>query len=189
MTEWQGRYDKIIARVQKLPKSKQWRFARGAMDKATQNQDFLARQLTDTQYLARLAREYFSYLYPGEEADNQGELKKVQHVRVIPGRVTELLHRNWGLNSLLSLDGDFSADKPKNCKDHRHHAIDAMVIGVTKRSLLQRIAKASGQLEEHDFENFVKEAISETLPWEGFRDDVKTVINNIIISHKQTLEL
>lgn len=184
VAEWQDHYDEIIKRAQKLPDNKQWRFARGAMDKVTQNQDFLARQLTDTQYLARLAREYFSSLYPGEEADNHGELKKHQHVWAVPGKLTELLRRNWGLNSLLHNKGELSADKPKNRQDHRHHAIDAVVIGVTTRSLLNRIAKAAGQLKEQDFENFVKEAVSETLPWEGFRDDVKTVIDNIIVSHK-----
>lgn len=184
VTEWQDHYDEIIVRAQKLPKNKQWRFARGAMEKAMQNQDFLARQLTDTQYLARLAREYFSSLYPGEEADNHGELKKHQHVWVVPGKLTELLRRNWGLNSLLHNKGESSADKPKNRQDHRHHAIDAAVIGVTTRSLLNRIARAAGQLEKQDFENFVKESVSKTLPWQGFRDDVKTVIDKIIVSHK-----
>ncbi|WP_295723138.1 type II CRISPR RNA-guided endonuclease Cas9 [uncultured Bartonella sp.] len=185
VSEWQGRYDELIERAKKLPKNKQWRFTRGAMKKAEENRDFLARQLTDTQYLAKLAREYFDSLYPGEEANADGEFKKVQHVWAIPGKLTELLRRNWGLNSLLAAEGDESANHPKNRKDHRHHAIDAMVIGVTTRSLLKRIATAAGRFEGDDFENFVKKAVSEILPWENFRNDAKDVVDKIIVSHKQ----
>ncbi len=183
--KWQDHYNEILERAKILPKNKQWRFALGAMDKFEKNDEFLARQLTDTQYLAKLAREYFDSLYPGEEANSVGEFKKVQHVWAIPGKLTELLRRNWGLNSLLAADGDESANSPKNRKDHRHHAIDAVVIGVTTRSLLKRIATAAGRFEGEDFENFVKKAVSEILPWENFRNDAKDVVDKIIISHKQ----
>ena len=183
--KWQDHYNEILERAKILPKNKQWRFALGAMDKFEKNDEFLARQLTDTQYLAKLAREYFDSLYPGEELNSEGDFKKVQHVWAIPGKLTELLRRNWGLNSLLAAEGDESANHPKNRKDHRHHAIDAMVIGVTTRSLLKRIATAAGRFEGEDFENFVKKAVSEILPWENFRNDAKDVVDKIIISHKQ----
>ncbi|AQT43184.1 CRISPR-associated endonuclease, Csn1 family [Bartonella apihabitans] len=183
--KWQDHYNEILERAKILPKNKQWRFALGAMDKFEDKSEFIARQLTDTQYLAKLAREYFDSLYPGEEANADGEFKKVQHVWAIPGKLTELLRRNWGLNSLLAAEGDENANSPKNRKDHRHHAIDAMVIGVTTRSLLKRIATAAGRFEGEDFENFVKKAVSEILPWENFRNDAKDVVDKIIISHKQ----
>ncbi|MBI0025374.1 type II CRISPR RNA-guided endonuclease Cas9 [Bartonella sp. M0187] len=183
--KWQDHYNEILERAKILPKNKQWRFALGAMDKFEDKSEFIARQLTDTQYLAKLAREYFDSLYPGEEENSVGELKKVQHVWAIPGKLTELLRRNWGLNELLSPAGDKSSNSPKNRKDHRHHAIDAMVIGVTTRSLLKRIATAAGRFEGEDFENFVKKAVSEILPWENFRNDAKDVVDKIIISHKQ----
>ncbi|AQT45423.1 CRISPR-associated endonuclease, Csn1 family [Bartonella apihabitans] len=183
--KWKDHYNKILERAKILPKNKQWRFALGAMDKFEDKSEFIARQLTDTQYLAKLAREYFDSLYPGEEANEDGEFKKVQHVWAIPGKLTELLRRNWGLNSLLAAEADENANHPKNRKDHRHHAIDAMVIGVTTRSLLKRIATAAGRFEGEDFENFVKKAVSEILPWENFRNDAKDVVDKIIISHKQ----
>lgn len=183
--KWQDHYNEILERAKILPKNKQWRFALDAMDKFEDKSEFIARQLTDTQYLAKLAREYFDSLYPGEEVNAEGDFKKVQHVWAIPGKLTELLRRNWGLNSLLAAEGDESANSPKNRKDHRHHAIDAMVIGVTTRSLLKRIATAAGRFEGEDFENFVKKAVSEILPWENFRNDAKDVVDKIIISHKQ----
>ena len=183
--KWRAHYNKILERAKILPKNKQWRFALDAMKKFEDKSEFIARQLTDTQYLAKLAREYFDSLYPGEEVNADDEFKKVQHVWAIPGKLTELLRRNWGLNSLLAAEGDKSANHPKNRKDHRHHAIDAMVIGVTTRSLLKRIATAAGRFEGEDFENFVKKAVSEILPWENFRNDAKDVVDKIIISHKQ----
>ncbi|WP_366048904.1 type II CRISPR RNA-guided endonuclease Cas9, partial [uncultured Bartonella sp.] len=152
VTQWRKHYDEIIARAQKLPKSKQWRFAPDAMDKMAKNPDFLARRLTDTQYLARLSREYLDYLYPGEEADENGELKKIYHVWSTTGKITELLRRNWKLNSLLPIDERTTGAQklrlgyPKNRSDHRHHAIDAIVIGVTKRSLLKSITDAASRL-------------------------------------------
>lgn len=183
--KWQDHYNKILERAKILPKNKQWRFALGAMDKFEDKSEFIARQLTDTQYLAKLAREYFDSLYPGEEANADGEFKKVQHVWAIPGKLTELLRRNWGLNSLLAAEGDKSANSPKNRKDHRHHAIDAIVIGMTTRSLLNKIAKKYGKGELDDIETILKRAFSEEFPFEDFRKAVKDAIDKIIISHKQ----
>ena len=191
VTEWKDRYDEIIGRSKKLPENKQKRFRLDAMKKFEDNRQFLARQLTDTQYLAKLAREYFDSLYPGEEADSVGEFKKIQHVWVTPGRLTELLRSKWNLNFILALDPGLSSFEKfkthykKNRKDHRHHAIDAIVIGVTTRSLLKSIATAAGKFEKEDFDAFVEKVVSDALPWPNFYDDVKNIIDKIIVSHKQ----
>jgi len=196
-------YEAMLGRAQNLPKSKRWRFAKDAMERFEQEDNWLARQLTDTQYLSRLAREYLSALYPGKEADEQGELHMRYHIRTIPGKLTELFRRNWGLNALLP---DYQAaihkdsekngqdlrpeeignplNKPKNRQDHRHHAIDAVVIGITTRSQLQRISRASGQMEARDLENFVKNSVRDTPPWPEFRRDLQTAIDAVTVSHK-----
>jgi len=178
-------YEAMLARVQNLPKTKRWRFAKDAMERFEQEDNWLARQLTDTQYLSRLAREYLSALYPGEEADKHGELRMRYHIRTIPGKLTELFRRNWGLNDILH-DRTETNDtaKPKNRQDHRHHAIDAAVIGITTRSQLQRISTASGQMEARDLENFVKNSVRDTPPWPDFRRDLQAAIDTIIVSHK-----
>lgn len=182
--EWHGHYDEILARASRLPKNKQWRFASDAMQRFEGENGFLARQLTDTQYLSRMAREYLECLYPSEEADRFGELKKRNHVIVSPGRLTEMMRRNWGLNNILSDHNLGEMAKAKNRKDHRHHAIDAAVVGVTTRSLLQRISGAAAQLDDVDFENLANKMISENLPWPGFRDDLQKAVNGITVSHK-----
>jgi len=178
---WAGRYDEILERAQQLPPNKRWRFAHDAMERFEKDRDFLDRQLTDTQYLARLAHDYLGALYPDEEADGDGVVKRRNHVVVVTGRMTEMLRRKWGLNNILP-DHNFSdPTKGKNRKDHRHHAIDAAVIAATSRSLLQRIATAAGQDEEEGAENALR---SIDPPWPSFRDDLKAVIDEVIVSHK-----
>jgi len=188
-------YDAMLARAQNLPQSKRWRFARDAARRLEGTEgggDFIARQLTDTQYLSRLARTYLSSLYPGKEegynietGELAGEKRMHYHVRAIPGKLTELLRRNWHLNDILH-DRTENNDtaKPKNRQDHRHHAIDAAVIGVTTRSQLQNISSASKNMEARDFENFVKEAVKDTPPWEGFQAELQERVDRIVVSHK-----
>ncbi len=182
--EWADRYDEIVARAARLPKPKRWRFATDAMQTFEKDGGFLARQLTDTQYLSRMALEYLNALYPAEEADEFGVLRKVNHVRIVPGRLTELLRRNWGLNTILPDHNLGGLAQEKNRKDHRHHAIDAAVVGVTGRSLLNRISHAASRLGGADFEDLVKRTVKDNPPWPGFREDLQTAVNRIVVSHK-----
>lgn len=185
VTQWQDKYDEILARATALPKNKQWRFAKDAMQKFEEKGGFLARQLTDTQYLSRLAFAYLNALYPSEEADEHGELKRRPHVRVVPGQLTEMLRRNWGLNQLLPDHNHVNVNQPKNRQDHRHHAIDAFVVGLTNRSLLQKVSTLSGQKEKEDVENFIKDSLSSIEPWAGFRQELAQALARIVVSHKQ----
>ncbi|WP_188062972.1 type II CRISPR RNA-guided endonuclease Cas9 [Sphingobium sp. KCTC 72723] len=168
-----GQWDAIAARAAQLPRNKRWRFEPDAMETFKSEEGFLARHLVDTQYLSRLAREYLSILYP-DKGEGSG------HVWVSPGRLTEMVRRKWGLNDLLP-DHNFGggADQPKNRLDHRHHAIDAAVVALVDRKLLMQIAKASG---EEGAEG--RERIIIPPPWESFRDDLRRVVNAIIVSHR-----
>ena len=166
-------WEDIASRASRLPRNKRWRFEPDAMDRAKEDGGFLARQLVDTQYLARLAREYVSSLYPGEGEGSS-------NVWVSPGRLTEMVRRKLGMNDLLP-DHNFAggADQPKNRLDHRHHAIDAIIIGIVDRSLLNQIARASG-LEGQEG----RERIHVPPPWKGFRDDVARTVRSIVVSHR-----
>jgi len=168
-------WEDIAARAARLPREKRWRFEPDAMSRFDAQGGFLARQLIDTQYLSRLAREYLSALYP-----ERGEGSS--HVWVSPGRLTEMLRRSWGLNSLLP-DHNFGggADQPKNRRDHRHHPIDAVVVAVTDRSLLQRIAREAGQ-RGHEAANRMAADLPE--PWEGFREQVGEIVKRMVVSHR-----
>lgn len=166
-------WEEIAARAARLPKNKRWRFEPDALKTFEEKGGFEARQLVDTQYLSRLAREYLSSLYPGEGEGSS-------HVWVSPGRLTEMVRRKLGLNDLLP-DHNFGggADQPKNRLDHRHHAIDAAVIAIVDRSMLQKIARASGQEAEEGRERIIIPS-----PWEGFRDDLRLAVNRIVVSHR-----
>ncbi len=133
--------------------------------------DFTARALKDTQYLSKIARTYLSALYDGGDGKS--------HVWVVPGRLTEMLRRHWGLNNLLS-EGK-AAVKTKNRTDHRHHAIDAAVIAATDRGLIQRIGKIA---ERDELAGAEKEVRSVPAPWEDFRNDIEQQLNRIIVSHR-----
>ncbi len=164
-----SQWDKIAENLKNLPDNKKWRFAPDAMERFEGENDFLDRSLVDTQYLSRLATTYLSTLYP-----------EGSHVWVVPGRMTEMLRRHWGLNNLLP---DRDRKGKKNRTDHRHHAIDAAVIGATDRALLQRIQKAAGR-DEGDGKSAEDVARSIEKPWKEFREDVKRQLEKIIVSHR-----
>lgn len=169
------RWDRIAAEVGRMHKSKQWRFGPDAIARVERDGGFIARQLTDTQYLSRLAGKYLSALFSPDEGSR---------VYVIPGRMTAMLRRLWGLNSLLP-DHNFVENEhsgaPKNRLDHRHHPIDAAVIAVTTRGLMQEIARAAGRAEDRDLDRLF-EGLPQ--PWPGFRDELGEKLKAMVVSHK-----
>ncbi len=156
-------WEQIIFRASNLPPNKSWRFAPDAMEKMKKDKDFLDRHLNDTRYLSRLAREYLTCVCP--------------NVWTVPGTLTGLLRGKLGLNSLLS-DDNF-----KNRDDHRHHALDACVIGLTDRSLLQRMATAAASAESQHL-NRLLDGLDD--PWPTFREEVRQALQRIVVAHKPT---
>jgi CRISPR-associated endonuclease Csn1 len=161
-------YAGMLERAAQMPLSKRYRFAPDGYERwLKDDKGFLARALNDTRHLSRVAREYVSLICP-------------QGTRVIPGRMTAMLRAKFGLNDVLGLNGE------KNRNDHRHHAVDACVIGVTDQGLLQRFAQASASSRERQLDRLVENM---PLPWgtehgrEYFKS-VKRAIDAIWVSHK-----
>ena len=171
----EDRWATISDQVARLYKSKQWRFGPDAMERVNRDKGFLARQLTDTQYLSRLAGKYLRSLYPAKEHGR---------VDVIPGRMTTMLRRVWGLNSLLP-DHNFvenaHSNAPKNRLDHRHHAIDAAVAAVTTLALMQEIANAARRAEDRNLDRQFEDLPQ---PWPDFREELGEKLKHITVSHK-----
>ena len=168
-------YQSILDRAAGLPPNKRWRFDKDAMERFEDEDGFLDRQLNETRYLSRTARTYLAHLY-----DERTE--GTQRVRVIPGRITALLRRGWGLEGMLRVDED-GVITGKQRDDHRHHAIDAFVVANTTQGLLQRFAQAAGS--SHDAEEKLAKVSGSVLPWEGFdREDVRPVLNGMVVSYK-----
>ena len=161
-------WDEIAKRAAELPPNKRWRFGPDAMDRYEKDGGFLARQLTDTQYIARLAKGFLGAIYPGGKANN---------VWVIPGRLTADLRWQWGLDSVLHGHNEEIAEaQKKNRHDHRHHAIDAIVVACTDIGMLQRAAREAKKNEEK-YDERLMAGVAE--PWQGFRDDVASSVQSV----------
>jgi CRISPR-associated endonuclease Csn1 len=157
-------WESILQRAGNLPENKRWRFGSDAMERFLRDEkDFLARQLTDTAYLSRLAKKYLTAICPPGR------------VWVTPGRLTGLLRGHWGLNRLLS------DQNRKNRTDHRHHTLDALVIGVIDRGLLQKVASAAARATELGLTRLLEQAPE---PWPGFRTEVAGKIGRVAVSYK-----
>lgn len=161
-------YAAILLRAELMPRAKRSRFAEDGMDRwLKDDKGFLARALNDTKYLSKVAREYMSLICP-------------QDTRVIPGQMTAMLRGKFGLNDVLGINGE------KNRNDHRHHAVDACVIGVTDQGLLQRFAKASADAREKQLNRLVENM---DMPWGTDKDrkyfnSVQLAVSRIWVSHK-----
>jgi CRISPR-associated endonuclease Csn1 len=125
--------------------------------------DFISRQLNDTRYISKEAKNYLG--------------KICKDVQVSPGQMTAKLRYDWGLNEILNDDNSKSRD------DHRHHAIDALVMACSTRSHLQKLSDLSKkqQVKTHKLES-----VPYPKNWKLFRQDAEKAISQILVSHKKT---
>lgn len=120
--------------------------------------DFTSRQLNDTRYASRLAKDF---------------LKQICHeVYVFPGGATSEMRHLWGLNSVLS------DENQKNRMDHRHHAIDAIAIAALNAGHLKQLARWNRY--QKSFEMTPVDA-----PWDDFRDQAIQSVSNILVSYRK----
>lgn len=151
-----ARYQDILQRADKLPYSKAKRFRQ----KSVELDDFFARQFVDTTYITTQVHQYVQCL--GAETI------------CVKGQHTADLRHYWGLDTVLRDDGL----NLKNREDHRHHAVDAIVIALTDRSRLQQLARVRRTGDEPRGADFLPE------PWVNFRADVEKAVNAINVSHR-----
>ncbi len=146
-------YEEVQQRIRKLPFGKRQRFTR----KNVELDDFVNRQLTDIQYISREVMKYVRCL--GSE------------IVCTKGQNTSDLRHVWGLNTVLNNENL----NIKNREDHRHHAVDAIVVALTDRSRLQQLARSRKR---------TKGQIEFPHPWPNFRNEAEKHINSIIVSHR-----
>jgi len=120
--------------------------------------DFSSRQLNDTRYISKEAKNYLSRI--------------CKNVIVSPGQATSNLRQKWGMNNILNDENE------KTREDHRHHAIDALVMACTKVSYVQELSKWNRYNRNSELKNF-------PLPWETFRKDAEVAVDKILVSHKK----
>lgn len=164
---WSGvALDGILARVKAAPgmRQKLWRFLPGALAEWQNRRGFEDRQLHATGHLARVVRAYAEALFPRDGTSN---------VWVLPGRMTAMLRRRWGLYL-----PDHNA---KTRDDHRHHALDAATVGAIDRRMIQNLQTHAGRMGAHDLDRLLPDPPQ---PYEGFSDEIRGRIASVVVSHR-----
>ncbi|MCF8475118.1 MAG: type II CRISPR RNA-guided endonuclease Cas9 [Emcibacter sp.] len=152
-------WHKIAERAKSLPQNKRWRFDQDAMERFEKEGGFLARQLTDNAHISKLTKRYLSHICDQNK------------IATIPGGLTAMMRGKWHLNSLI---GDHNY---KERNDHRHHAIDAFVVGLTDRGMLQQVSNQT----KRGANDFVQINLPDITP---LRNQLKDKLNSMIISYK-----
>ena len=154
----------ILDRTKDLPKGKKWRFQEEAMEQFLgKDKNFLERQLNDTRYISKYAKQYLECICP--------------EVWTVRGQTTSLIR------SLAQFE-------EKNREDHRNHAKDALAIGLMDRSLVKKVSDIAKNIEGQDKSRLdnIKGVLSKNnkiLPWSNFKKEAKSSIKEIIVSHRQ----
>lgn len=165
---------------------------------------FSARHLADTRYISKLSTQYVEVLYGGRDSQLPWEDRAHRCVFASSGSITSKLFKRWGLNKLLkndyqrameeAKDQDGKIDRPddsKNRTDHRHHAIDAIIIALTSEKTIQQITR---DMQQHDTASGYPEPRYFRPPWpqhgeirdriRSFRAEVEAAINSNKVSHR-----
>lgn len=161
--------------------------------------DFINRDLRDTQYIARKAREILEELVPVVSATT--------------GAVTDRLREDWGLIDVMQeLNWDKYAkqglteewiDKDgrrirrikdwTKRNDHRHHAMDALVIAFTKPSYIQYLNNLNARsdkagsiygIEQKELHRDRHDKLRFIEPFPDFRGEAKRLLECVLVSIK-----
>lgn len=161
--------------------------------------DFINRDLRDTQYIARKAREILEDM--------------VSMVVSTTGAVTDRLREDWQLVDVMQeLNWDKYAMKGlteewtdkdgrrisrikewTKRNDHRHHAMDALTIAFTKHSFIQYLNNLNARsdksgsiyaIEQKELYRDNHGKLRFIMPFEGFRSEAKRQLENILVSIK-----
>lgn len=118
--------------------------------------------------------------------DFENELNEFKAIRNPKPKLTDSQTLVEGNIEVDKDTGEIKFDPKKNRYDHRHHAIDALVIALSKQSYFQQLSVRNANLDEKKrYNKFDKEQLNFPKPWEGFHKDAKNEIEKLLVSHKQ----
>jgi len=145
------KYEEIRQRITCLPQPKKERFLQEEIQEG-----HIERELNDTRYITKETIKYLKKL---------GVL-----VRGTRGTATGLLRHNWGLDNI------FEELATRRDDDHRRHAVDAVIVGVTTSKHLHDLARTRYSKVDRTFpppEN-----------WPDFREELEEKVRHINVSHR-----
>lgn len=185
-------------------------------------QDFLSRQMSDSQYISRVVKTLLSNIV--REDDEREATSKF--VISCTGKITDRLKKDWGLNDVwnnvvysrferlnqLTQTEDFGYWDNKGGKrvfqtmvplelqrgfskkriDHRHHAMDALVIACTSRKIINYLNNESAKtlIQREDLRKELCDK-SRTIrkPWPTFTQDVYAALEDVVVSFKNNVRV
>lgn len=189
--------------------------------------EFIARQLVDTQYIGKLVKGLLSNIV--REDDEEEAISK--NVIVCTGSITDRLKKDWGINDVWnkiilprfirlnkitgrndftvianghiipSMPLEYQKGFSKKRIDHRHHAMDAIVIACASRNIVNYLnnesASAKAKISRYDLQYQLCDKVIKAngyswiikKPWNTFTQDVYNVLSQIVVSFKQNLRV
>ncbi|MCX2716836.1 type II CRISPR RNA-guided endonuclease Cas9 [Helicobacter sp. MIT 21-1697] len=141
------KWEKILSLSAKLPKQKQSRICNeNFKDKEA---GFLARNLNDTGYIARLASQWTKNCLEFEKlSENEvtiaGDKGSKVHIEVVSGNLTATLRHYWGLGN-------------KDRNTHLHHALDAIILAYTNAQTIKSFSDFKKNQEQNRAKFYAKQ--------------------------------
>lgn len=202
---------------------------RGKMKKLMMNDipdDFIARQLNDSRYISKLVKSLLSNIVR-EEGEQEAisknvvpctggitdRLKKdwgvndIWNAIILPRfrRMNELTERtdfttiNQQGHEIPAMPLELQMGFNKKRIDHRHHAMDAIVIACADRNICNYLnnesARSGSAISRHDLQRLLCDKVKTDdngkykwllkKPWDTFTQDTKSVLEQILVSFKQ----
>lgn len=160
--------DKLLMPSEKIPK------------------DFIDRQLRETQYISRKAREILQSICYKVWATSGNVTSELRHIWGWDEVLVNLQlpkYRELGLTETIEINENGNTRKKEIIKgwtkrdDHRHHAIDALTIACTKQGYIQRFNTLNSSKVRNDMMREIEEAKYEF-------DRNKNLLENYIYSKK-----
>ncbi|MDE2039238.1 MAG: type II CRISPR RNA-guided endonuclease Cas9 [Elusimicrobia bacterium] len=170
--KWAGILERVKRFKGNAGKEKLRRFEMDTEEVMERFETFASRQLNDTRYASREAGTYLGALF-GCRADQPGvDGEGKRRVSAGAGQVTATLRAEWGLNKLLNTENIKSRD------DHRHHAVDALVVALSNPARVKNLSDAAAGAAAAKRRRYAPlEA-----PWNGFLDDARKAVSSVIVS-------
>ena len=103
-------------------------------------------------------------------------------VQTATGRLTAQLRRLWGLNHILADSGE------KTREDHRHHAVDALVIACAHGGYAQKLSRFLQAEDAFRRGAGAKPSFEADRPWPTIRQDAQAAVEAIVVSHQSAQE-
>lgn len=172
-------------------------------------ESFIQRQLNDTRYISKAVRELLAPVV--RQPEEEAEIPK--GIITLPGRITSMLKKEWGLEQVWkeivaprfirlneitgtedyyerSADGrSFILKNHNGLKriDHRHHALDALVVACTTRSHIIYLSTLNNEKNAHKYApKLLEEGKGRRFrkPWGGFTEESLDAIKTTMVTFK-----